>query len=136
MLSTILSVFCKRWPLHIQATLVISYYKCVDIKGTAPGVGQGKELSLLVENGVHPNPITHGLVQMAHDPLHILILHTTNYICCSSSWLVLNNWKLTYILFSAILLVMVAHLGFTGEALVMSLLSCDILEWLDVCIFE
>ena len=70
-----------------------------------------------------------------NDP-DILILHITNYFCCSSSWLMLNNWKLTYILFSAILLVMVAYLGFTGEALVMSLLSCDFLEWLDVCIFE
>ena len=66
----------------------------------------------------------------------ILILHTTNYFCCSSSWLVLNNWKLTYILFSAILLIMFAHPGFVGEALMMSLLSWDFLEWLDVCIFE
>ena len=70
------------------------------------------------------------------DDPDILILHITYTICCSSSWLVLNNWKLTCILFSAILLVMVAHLGFIGEALVMSLLSCDFLEWLDVYIFE
>ena len=70
MLSTILSVFRKHWPVHIQATLVISYYKCVDIKGTAPGVGQGKELSLLAEDGVHPNPIAHGLAQTARIPLH------------------------------------------------------------------
>ena len=57
-------------PVHIQAALVISYYKCIGIEGTAPGVGQGKELSLSVEDGVHPNPIAHGLMQMAHDPLH------------------------------------------------------------------
>ena len=56
MLSTILSVFCKHRPVRLQATLVISYYKRVDIKGTAPGVGRGKELSLSVEDGVHPNP--------------------------------------------------------------------------------
>ena len=31
---------------------------------------------------------------------------------------------------------MAAHLGFIGEALVMSFLSHDFLEWLDVCIFE
>ena len=31
---------------------------------------------------------------------------------------------------------MVAHLGFTGEALVTSLLSHDFLEWQDVGIFE
>ena len=70
-----------------------------------------------------------------NDP-DILILHSNNYFCCSSSWLVLNNWKLTYISFFAILLVMVAHLGFVEEALMMSLLSHDFLEWLDVCIFE
>ena len=51
MLSTILSVFRK------QAALVISYYKCIDIEGTAPGVGQGKELSLSAEDGVHLNPV-------------------------------------------------------------------------------
>ena len=77
MLSTILSVFHKCQPVCIQATLVISYYKRVDIKGTTPGVGQGKELSLLVEDRVHPNPIAHGLAQMARDPLHIQI--TTSY---------------------------------------------------------
>ena len=76
------------------------------------------------------------LSQLVLDDPDILILHITNYFCCSSSWLVLNNWKLTYISFSAILLVMVAHLGFIGEALVTSLLSHDFLEWLDVCIFE
>ena len=76
------------------------------------------------------------LSQLVLDGPDICILHTTNYFCCSSSRLMLNNWKLTYILFSAILLVMVAHPGFVGEALVMSLLSCDFLEWLDVCIFE
>ena len=48
----------------------------------------------------------------------------------------LNNWELTYISFSAILLVMAAHPGFTGEALLMSLLSHDFLEWLDVRNFE
>ena len=31
---------------------------------------------------------------------------------------------------------MVAHPGFVGEALMMSLLSHDFLEWLDVRIFE
>ena len=31
---------------------------------------------------------------------------------------------------------MVEHLGFIGEALVMSLLSRDFLEWLDMSIFE
>ena len=31
---------------------------------------------------------------------------------------------------------MAAHLGFTGEALLMSLLSHDLLQWLDVCNFE
>ena len=71
MLSIILSVFRKCRPVRIQATLVISYYKHVVIEGTTPGVGQGKELSLSVEDGVHPNPIAHGLVQMARDPLHI-----------------------------------------------------------------
>ena len=70
MLSTILSVFHECWPVRIQAALVISYYKCVDIEGTTPGVGRGKELSLLAEDGVHPNPVARGLVQMARDPLH------------------------------------------------------------------
>ena len=69
-LSIILSVFCKCWPVRIQAALVISYYECVVIKGTTPGVGRGKELSLLVEDGVHPNPIAHGLMQTVHDLLH------------------------------------------------------------------
>ena len=54
----------------MQATLVISYYKCIGIEGTTPGVGRGKELSLSVEDGVHPNPVAHGLMQMAHGPLH------------------------------------------------------------------
>ena len=31
---------------------------------------------------------------------------------------------------------MAAHLGFVGEALVMSFLLCDFLEWLDVRIFQ
>ena len=31
---------------------------------------------------------------------------------------------------------MAAHLGFIGDALMMSFLSHDFLEWLDVCIFE
>ena len=75
MLSTILSVFCKHRPVHIQAALVISYYKCVVIKGTTPGVGQGKELSLSAEDGVHPNPVARELVQTACDPLHISIPH-------------------------------------------------------------
>ena len=47
------------------------------------------------------------------DDPDILILHIINNFCCSSSWLVLNNWKLTYISFSAILLVMAAHPGFS-----------------------
>ena len=81
MLSTILSIFHKRQPVCTQAALVISYYKCVDIKGTAPGVGQGKEVSLSVEDGVHPNPVAHRLVQMAHDTLHFGI----------SGWA--PNWK-------------------------------------------
>ena len=76
------------------------------------------------------------LSQLVLDDPDILILHITNYFCCSSSWLVLNNCKLTYISLSAILLVKVAHPGFIGEALVMSLLSHDFLEWLDVHIFE
>ena len=70
------------------------------------------------------------------DDPDILILHITNYFCCSSSWFVIDNWKLTYISFSTILLVMVAHLNFVGEALMMSLLSHVFLEWPDVCIFE
>ena len=71
MLSIILSVFPKCRPVHIQATLVISYYSHIVIEGTTPGVGWGKELLLSVEDGVHPNPIAHGLAQTAHDPLHI-----------------------------------------------------------------
>ena len=71
MLSTILSVFRKRWPVHLQAALVISYYKCIDIEGTTPGVGRGKELSLSAGDGVHPNPVTRGPTQTARDPLHI-----------------------------------------------------------------
>ena len=59
MLSTILSVFHKCQPVHLQATLVISYYKHVGIKGTAPGVGQGKELSLLAEE--QSSPKSHSL---------------------------------------------------------------------------
>ena len=51
-------------------TFVISYYKHVGIKGTTPGVGQGKELSLSAEDGVHSNPVARGLMQMAHDLLH------------------------------------------------------------------
>ena len=43
-LSIILSLSCKRRPVHIQAALVIGYYSHVVIKGTTPGVGQGKEL--------------------------------------------------------------------------------------------
>ena len=76
------------------------------------------------------------LSQLVLDGPDIFILHITNYFCCSFSWLMLNNWKLTSISFSAILFIMVAHLGFIGEALVMSLLSHDFLEWLDVHIFE
>ena len=71
MLSIILSVFHKCRPVRIQATLVISYYSHVVIEGTAPGVGWRKELLLLVEDGVHPNPIARGLAQMAHNTLHI-----------------------------------------------------------------
>ena len=48
----------------------MSYYKRVGIEGTAPGVGRGKELSLLVEDGVHPNPVAHRLTQTARDLLH------------------------------------------------------------------
>ena len=70
MLSIVLSVSCKRWPVRIQATLVISYYSRVVIEGTTPGVGRGKELLLSAEDGVHPNPIAHGLAQTACDPLH------------------------------------------------------------------
>ena len=70
MLSIILSVLRKRRPVHVQAALVISYYSSVVIEGTAPGVGRGKELLLSVEDGVHPNPVACGLVQMARDPLH------------------------------------------------------------------
>ena len=54
------------------------------------------------------------LSQLVLDDPDILILHTTNYFCCSSSWLVLNNWKLTYISFFTILL---GHPGFVGEGL-------------------
>ena len=71
MLSIILSVSRECQPVRIQATLVISYYSCVVIEGTTPGVGQGKELLLLVEDGVHLNPIARGLVQTARSPLHI-----------------------------------------------------------------
>ena len=70
MLSIILSVSHKRQPVHIQAALVIGYYSHVVIEGTTPGVGRGKELLLSVEDGVHPNPIAHGLAQMARVPLH------------------------------------------------------------------
>ena len=70
-LSIILSLSRKCWPVRIQATLVIGYYSHVVIEGTAPGVGQGKELLLSVEDGVHPNPIACGLAQTACDPLHI-----------------------------------------------------------------
>ena len=70
MLSIILSVLRKCRPVCVQATLVISYYSSVVIEGTTPGVGRGKELLLLVEDGVHPNPIARGLVQRAHNPLH------------------------------------------------------------------
>ena len=77
MLSTILSVFHKRWPGCLQAALVISYYKHVDIKGTTPGVGQGKELSLLAGDGVHLNPVTRRLMQMAHNPLHLCSDYST-----------------------------------------------------------
>ena len=70
MLSIILSVFRKRQPVCIQAALVISYYKCIVIEGATPGVGRGKELSLLVEDGVHPNPVAHGLLQIACNTLH------------------------------------------------------------------
>ena len=70
MLSIILSVSRKHRPVRIQAALVISYYSHVVIEGTAPGVGRGKELLLLAEDGVHPNPIACGLVQTARGPLH------------------------------------------------------------------
>ena len=70
MLSIILSLFRKCQPVCIQAALVISYYKHIVIEGTAPGVGRGKELSLSVEDGVHLNPVAHGLVQTARDALH------------------------------------------------------------------
>ena len=84
MLSIILSVFCKRRPVCIQTALVISYYKCVVIEGTAPGVGQGKELSLSAEDGVHPNPIARGLAQTACDPLHIQQAHLPDITHASS----------------------------------------------------
>ena len=54
--------FCvshKRRPVCIQAALVISYYKCVGIEGTAPGVEQGKELSLSAEE--QSSPESHSL---------------------------------------------------------------------------
>ena len=73
--------FRKCRPVRIQAALVISYYKCVVIKGTAPGVGWGKELSLLVEDRVHPNPVTCGLPQIARNTLHI-----PNFTCRISSY--------------------------------------------------
>ena len=69
-LSIILSVSRKCRPVRIQAALVISYYSRIVIEGTAPGVGRGKELLLLAEDGVHPNPIARGLAQTAHNPLH------------------------------------------------------------------
>ena len=76
MLSTILSVFRKCQPVRIQAALVISYYKRVDIEGTAPGVGQGKELFLSVEDGVHPNPIAcNGLRAVCTSPQSITFWH-------------------------------------------------------------
>ena len=71
MLSIILSVLRKSRPVRVQAALVISYYSSIVIKGTAPGVGRGKELLLLVEDGVHLNPVARGLAQRAHKPLHI-----------------------------------------------------------------
>ena len=80
MLSIILSVFHKRWPVCTQAALVISYYRCVVIKGTTPGVGRGKELLLLVEDGVHPNPVTCGLAQTARNPLHIYVALTLKFL--------------------------------------------------------
>ena len=70
MLSIILSVLRKCQPVCVQAALVISYYSSVVIEGTTPGVGRGKELLLLAEDGVHPNPVAHGLAQRARDPLH------------------------------------------------------------------
>ena len=39
------------------------------------------------------------LSRLILDDPDILILHSTNYFCCSSSWLMLNNWKLTHISF-------------------------------------
>ena len=63
MLSIILSVLRKSRPVHVQAALVISYYRSVVIEGTAPGVGRGKELLLSAEDGVHPNPVARGLAQ-------------------------------------------------------------------------
>ena len=63
MLSIILSVLRKSRPVRVQAALVISYYRSVVIEGTAPGVGRGKELLLSAEDGVHPNPVAHGLAQ-------------------------------------------------------------------------
>ena len=73
MLSIILSVLRKCQPVRVQATLVISYYSSVVIKGTAPGVGRGKELLLSAEDGVHLNPIARGLAQRAHEPLHVSV---------------------------------------------------------------
>ena len=73
MLSIILSVLRKSQPVHVQAALVISYNSSVVIEGTAPGVGRGKELLLLAEDGVHLNPIACGLMQRACEPLHLYI---------------------------------------------------------------
>ena len=70
MLSIILSVLRKSQPVCVQATLVISYYSSVVIEGTAPGVGQGEELLLSAEDRVHLNPVAHGLMQRAREPLH------------------------------------------------------------------
>ena len=42
----------------------------VGTEGTTPGVEQGKELSISVEERSSPNPVGCGLTQMAHSLLH------------------------------------------------------------------
>ena len=70
MLSIILSVLRKSRPVHVQAALVISYYRSVVIKGTAPGVGRGKELLLSAEDGVHPESHSPRASAESPQPLH------------------------------------------------------------------
>ena len=75
-----------------------------------------------------------GLSQFVLVNPDIFTFNLTDQFCSLSSVYCEINKILTYILFSTILFVMVKHLGFFGEALMMSLESHDFLEeWLDGC---